>query len=175
MRDPTISIAGRTWRVPLLAPRQNRIVLPALMKPAADIACLLDMVFAAMTRACPHLDRDEFEDLPIPFHELLDAIPVIAQQTGFLVSAKAETRTNGPPDFDALIAEFCNYLPGTTPDYWEDALTAPRLAAMREQWRRHPPLAVLAAAWLRYRPRPRDEDALAELLRLFPNGQLRLN
>jgi hypothetical protein len=66
-------------------------------------------------------------------------------------------------------------LPGTIPDYWEDALTWPRLIAMREEWRKHPPLALLAAAWLGYRPRPREDDALAELLRLFPDGRLRLN
>jgi hypothetical protein len=68
-----------------------------------------------------------------------------------------------------------NFLPGTTPDYWQDALTLPRLEALREEWRLHPPPALLLAAFLGYRPRPRHEDVLAELLRLFPTGALKLN
>ena len=181
MREPLIVIAGREWRVPLLAPRQNRIVVPALVHlctsgdPPYDL--LLDIVFAALTRAHPTVTREDFEDWPVPAHELLDALPVVAAQTGLL---KRRTGTVQPPrhdspDWDAIIAEVVNFLPGTTPDYWEDALTMPRLEALREQWRLHPPPQVLFATWLGYRPRPRDEDAVAELLRLFPTGRLRLN
>ncbi|MGH6889802.1 MAG: hypothetical protein ACREHF_11515 [Rhizomicrobium sp.] len=179
MSDPVIVLAGRAWRVPWLAPRQNRIVIPAILELGAtpDYARLMDIALAALTRAHPALDRAAFEEQPIPLCELIDALPVIARQTGFV-----EMRAHhigpakvAPPDFDALIAEFVNFLPGTTPDYWEDALTAHRLAAMRAEWRKHPPLALLAAAWLGYRPRPRDDDALSELMRLFPNGKLRLN
>lgn len=176
MSDPPVSIAGREWRIPLLAPRQNRVVLPVLMERTRDYGRLADCVFAAMTRACPYLDRSEFDDWPVPLCELLDAIPVVARQTGFMERG----RPNGggssePPDWDAIIAEACNFLPGTTPDYWEDALTAPRLRAMREEWRLHPPMQVLAAAWLGYKPRPRGEDAVAELMRVFPGGKLSLH
>ncbi|HLY07611.1 MAG TPA: hypothetical protein VKR31_17830 [Rhizomicrobium sp.] len=184
MYDPTITIAGRTWRVPLLAPRQNRIVVPALLRLAANpkerFERLLDIVFAALTRARPGIVRAEFEDWPIASHELFDALPVIAERTGFRWRRNPVPRPDrgtqsDPPDWDAIIAEVVNFLPGTTPDYWEDALTVPRLEALREQWRLHPPPAVLLAAWLGYRPRPRDEDALAELLRFFPTGTLKLN
>jgi hypothetical protein len=185
--DPQIIIAGRAWPVPLLAPRQNRIVVPGLItlgtRPEKQYDSLLDIVFAALTRGAPSLAREEFEEWPIATYELLDALPVIAQQTGFL-GPPASRRHAGQrpavpgdslPDWDAIIAEFVNFLPGTTPDYWEDALTVRRLEAMREQWRKHPPLPVLAAAWLGYRPRPRGNDALEELMRLFPDGRLRLN
>jgi hypothetical protein len=191
MNEPTITIAGKSWRVPLLGPRQNRVVVPALMAlgagPHAQYDLLLDIVFAALTRARPHLARDAFEDWPIATSELVDALPVIAKQTGLRLqrspalvprldrgNAGAQSTTE-PPDWDAIIAEVVNFLPGTTPDYWEDALTIPRLEALREQWRLHPPPSLLLAAFLGYRPRPREEDALAELLRLFPSGTLKLN
>lgn len=192
MNDPTITIAGREWRVPHLAPRQNRIVVPALL---ALQTCteqwydrLLDIVFAALTRAEPAIVRDDFDDWSIATHELIDALPVIAKQTGLMRDARRPVPVPRPdrgnagtqswdnsPDWDAIIAEVVNFLPGTTPDYWEDALTIPRLDALREQWRCHPPPQLLLATWLGYRARPRDEDAVAELLRLFPGGALRLN
>ncbi|HEX3429546.1 MAG TPA: hypothetical protein VHT03_01560 [Rhizomicrobium sp.] len=184
MGDPTIVIAGKQWCVPLLAPRQNRIVVPALMLLGAraekQYELLLDIVFAALTRASPAIAREEFEDWPVATHELVEALPVIAKQTGLCwkrnpAPAQAGTSASNPPDWDAIIAEVVNFLPGTTPDYWEDALTTPRLEALREQWRLHPPPALLLAAFLGYRPKPRDEDAVAELLRLFPTGALKLN
>ena len=182
MHDPTITIAARAWRIPHLAPRQNRIVVPALLRLGTSgkdqYERLLDIVFAVLTRAEPDLVRDEFEEWPIATHELLDAVPVIAERTGCLKRRSGPVRPpshNCPPDWDAIIAEVVNFLPGTTPDYWEDALTIPRLEALREQWRLHPPPQLLMAAWLGYRPRPREEDALAELLRLFPGGRLKLN
>jgi hypothetical protein len=187
MSDPTIIIAGRAWRIPLLAPRQNRVVLPGLMRlgkePAEQYGTLLDIVFAALTRAHPSIAREEFDDWPIATWELVESIPVIAKQTGLLRASFDRLRTRvsphaelvEAPDWDALIAQYVNFLPGTTPDYWEDALTAPRLDAMQEEWRKHPPLSLLVAGALGYRPRPRNADPLEELLRLFPNGKLRLN
>jgi hypothetical protein len=180
-----IMIAGREWRVPLFAPRQNRIVVPALLRLGTDAAAhyelLLEIAFAALTRAHPDISRDDFDEWPIATHELIGALPVIAQQTGFrwkrnsvprLDRGNAGTQsTNQPPDWDAIIAEVVNFLPGTT----QDALTLPRLEALREEWRLHPPPALLLAAFLGYRPRPRHEDVLAELLRLFPTGALKLN
>jgi len=174
-------IAGREWRVPLFAPRQNRIVVPALLRLGTDAAAhyelLLEIAFAALTRADPGIAREEFDEWPIATHELIDALPIIAKQTGLMERRAGPVRPprHDSPDWDAIIAEVVNFLPGTTPDYWEDALTVPRLEALREEWRLHPPPSLLLAAFLGYRPRPRDEDALAELLRLFPTGALKLN
>lgn len=182
MIEPEIVIAGRRWQVPLFAPRQNRIVAPALTEPGTDVGDryerLLDIAFAALSRARPEIVRDEFEDWPITLDELVDALPVIARQTGLFERRAGPVRPPGPdvsPDWDAIIAEVVNFLPGTTPDYWEDALTVPRLEALHEQWRLHPPPAVLLAAWLDYRPPARSGDAVAELLRLFPTGKLKVN
>jgi len=181
MKEPVIVIAGREWHIPFLAPRQNRIAVPALLRLGTSgerqYELLLDIAFAALTRAHPQIVRDDFDDWPIATHELIDALPVIAKQTGLMERGAASVRPpmHDTPDWDAIIAEVVNFLPGTTPDYWEDALTVPRLEALREQWRLHPPPALLLAAFLAYRPRPRDEDALAELLRLFPTGTLKLH
>lgn len=182
MREPEVMIAGRKWTIPFLAPRQNRIVVPALLRLGTSgdnrYTLLLDIVFAALTRAQPGIVRDEFEEWPIATHELLDALPVIAERTGCLKRRSGPVRPpghDGLPDWDAIIAEVVNFLPGTTPDYWEDALTIPRLEALREEWRLHPPAQLLLAAWLGYRPPPRNEDAVTELLRLFPAGALKLN
>ena len=184
MHESVIVIAGREWTVPLLAPKQNRVVVPALLRLATSGAeqydLLLDTVFAALTRASPDIVRDEFEDWPVTTRELLAALPVVAKQTGFRLCRNPVPRLDRGtradlPDWDAIIAEVVNFLPGTTPDYWEDALTIPRLEALRQQWRLHPPAPALFAAWLGYRPRARDEDAIGELLRVFPTGALKLN
>ena len=179
MHIPLITIAGRDWPIPLLAPRQNRVVVPAIMRlasqPGLQYEDLLEIVFAALTRARPALERAEFEEWSIATWELVEAIPVIATQTGLLRAAgRSGTSTGEPPDWDAIIAQFCNFLPGTTPDYWEDSLTVPRLDAMNEEWRMHPPLAMLVAGYLGYKPKPRRVEAVEELMRLFPTGILRL-
>ena len=198
---PVIIVAGRAWPMPPLAPRQNRIVVPLLVAGSADYESLSTVVFTALTRAHPALSRSEFDEWPVPYYELVDAVSAIAQQTGMvkprravssldpapsgahpptpdaLRRADAGLNPRGPrgPDWDAIIAQFVNFLPGTTPDYWEDALTVPRLEAMTEEWRLHPPLAVLVAGYVGYKPKPRDADAVEELMRLFPGGQLKLN
>jgi hypothetical protein len=41
-------------------------------------------VFGALKRAHPEMSRDEFDDMPIPLLELIDAIGIIAQQTGMM-------------------------------------------------------------------------------------------
>lgn len=175
-----VILAGRSWEVPMLAPRQNRIVLPLLMslgaRPAEQYEALLDIAFAAVSRAHPEISREAFEEWPIATHELVEALPIIARQTGLLAPTNNKrTGRSEAPDWDAIIAEVMNFLPGTSWDYWEDALTVPRLEALRAEWRKHPPAALLLAAWLGYRPRPRDADAIEELMRLFPSGRLRLN
>jgi hypothetical protein len=142
--NPVITLAGKNWPIPLLAPRQNRHVVPAVAKitrrmvalATAKIAevdeplreallasCDPDIVarlgaeaavrrrvweitdfakeladqgdpeffeliesavYWAVTRAHPSLTRTEFDDMPIGTLELIDAIGVIAQQTGMM-------------------------------------------------------------------------------------------
>jgi hypothetical protein len=89
---PRIKIAGQDWPVPLLAPRQNNIILPLLLKPRPsnleDLATterlteIGTIVFHAMQRGHRELTRDEFDDMPISFVEMIAAIPTIQTQTG---------------------------------------------------------------------------------------------
>ena len=105
---PAIILAGRAWPVPKLAPRQNRIVVPALLRfgtgAEAHYDLLLDIAFAALTRGHPEIVRNEFENWPIATHELLDALPVVAKQTGLMRMAPNHRPqpelVEGPPDWD---------------------------------------------------------------------------
>ena len=109
---PTIALAGREWAVPKLAPRQNRIVVPALLelipkilaaRDEADAAgakggfatlaryldtnnydTLATLVFTALTRARADLARNEFDDMAIDTFELIAAVPAIARAAGLL-------------------------------------------------------------------------------------------
>lgn len=115
-RIPTVTLAGREWPLPKLAPRQNRIVVPALFelvpkilkaRDEADAAgekssfttlalyldtgsydALASLVFAALTRATPSLTRGEFDDMAIDTFELIAAVVPIARAAG-LIRAQA--------------------------------------------------------------------------------------
>jgi hypothetical protein len=116
-RTPTITIAGKEWPVPQLAPRQNRIVVPALLDVLPkiaqaqarikgsneggslarlgshlDTACydrLTDIAFHALTRAHPDLKREAFDDMPVDTAELYSALSTIAHQAGLLRQTKS--------------------------------------------------------------------------------------
>ena len=101
---PIVTLAGREWFVPVLAMRQARVVVPAIMKllPAiprmksGDVTALdaetfdliITAVHGALTRAYPSLSRDEFLDLPASTNELAAAIGVVTRQTGFFKPAE---------------------------------------------------------------------------------------
>lgn len=97
-----ISLAGKEWFIPLLAVRQNRLIIPRLIKVLPLIEAAKDpatnafidvfsestmdlmnaIVHAALTRAYD-ISFDEFLDLPINPHDLMKAIPSIVKQTRF--------------------------------------------------------------------------------------------
>jgi hypothetical protein len=107
MSDQTITLAGKHWPVPTLAPRQNRTVVPALLEVIpkiihargdasdvtgfAQLARYLDtqtydriteIAFMALTRAHPALTRAEFDDMSVDTAELLGALNPIARAAG---------------------------------------------------------------------------------------------
>jgi len=116
---PAILLAGRAWPVPRLAPKQNRIVVPALLElipkilRARDEATaagelgsfaqvaryldtaaydrLMEIAFTALTRAHPDLCRADFDDMAMDTFELIAAVRVVALQAGL-------TRRNGEAD-----------------------------------------------------------------------------
>ena len=105
---PVVTLAGREWFVPVLAMRQARVVVPALMRlmpvlqemqsgqPAAmarlseeNYDAIIAVVHAALTRAYPELSRAMFLDLPASTPELVAALGVVTRQTGFFRPADA--------------------------------------------------------------------------------------
>jgi hypothetical protein len=93
MTDPVITLGGKDFPVPLLAPRQQRVVLPAIMRLRTMNASaitqeqyddLCEISLAAAQRGTASMKRDDFLDMPIQINELLTALPIIARQTGLL-------------------------------------------------------------------------------------------
>jgi hypothetical protein len=102
-----VTLAGREWFVPVLAMRQARVVVPALMRlmpvlqemqsgqPSAmarlseeNYDAIIAVVHAALTRAYPELSRESFLDLPASTPELVAALGVVTRQTGFFKPAE---------------------------------------------------------------------------------------
>jgi len=107
-----ITLAGREWPVPMLAPKQNAVVVPTILRvvphvlsagdgkgkfdlerfaQVMDEAAYRDLVtiaWLALTRAHPALTRDEFENMPVGTMELVLAVLIIAQQTGVIRPGK---------------------------------------------------------------------------------------
>lgn len=96
-----VMLAGKTWRIPMLAARQNRIIDPLILgllpvfaqwqddKSGAlaklghqQYEALLEIAYVALTRDTPELTREQFMDMPVTLPELIEAFSVIAQQTG---------------------------------------------------------------------------------------------
>jgi hypothetical protein len=109
--DPGITLAGKRWPVPRLAPRQNRVIVPILLRlipriiKARDDAVaaqdsdlvylsrfvdeatygeLTTLAYTALTRGNPDLIRHDFDDMPVETLELVAAVFVIARQAGLL-------------------------------------------------------------------------------------------
>jgi hypothetical protein len=146
---PTIHLAGKEWPIPLLAPRQNRIVVPAVAKVTKrmreiaeaklgkfaaeekaslvaqlgseaalrqkiwqitdfsfeiamelepqffDVIC--DALYWALTRAHPQTTRAQFDDMAIGMLEMIDAIGIVAQQTGMMKRSEPVTAPLAEP------------------------------------------------------------------------------
>lgn len=98
---PKITLAGKDYPIPLLVPRQNRIVIPKLLSlmkaltagdavkivdptnlSTAEYDDLIDIVWIAVTRATPTLTKEQFLDMPIGLMELISAMDTVALQSG---------------------------------------------------------------------------------------------
>jgi hypothetical protein len=115
--NPTVALGGKTWSIPQLAAKQNKIIDPLIMvmlpifaelnvdKTAAltkivttQYDNLLDVAFHAIRRAKPETTREQFLDLPVTLPELIAAFSVIVKQTGMFAPAQSgEARGAGSP------------------------------------------------------------------------------
>ena len=56
----------------------------------------------------------------------------------------------------------------------EAGMTVPRFQALSRYWQRHPPLHVMAAAWLGIKPKLAAERGdLGDLVAMFADGRIR--
>lgn len=88
---PKVRLGKKDWSIPELSPRQiikitgrmshlQHIRLNELTEQ--DIEALYDIVFIALQRAHPDVDREKFDDMPIKPRQLMNAFPVIMRQSG---------------------------------------------------------------------------------------------
>lgn len=119
---PKITLAGMEFPIPLLAVKQNRIIVPALLSlsgmmtsiasvaggdksdprwfdkisiSTAQFDTLCDIVYTAITRGTPGFGRGEFDNMPISMQELIVAMMVVAGQTGMLGKPGEATPSTG--------------------------------------------------------------------------------
>ena len=99
MEHPTIRLAGQDYPIRPLAIRQMRVVIPAMVRlkglrieaiTEAQIGDLVSIVYQAVYPAQDKLTREDFSGLPISPLELMQSLPVIAQQTGMAPKKDAE-------------------------------------------------------------------------------------
>lgn len=81
------------------------------------------------------------------------------------------------PDFDRIVAHYCQMSGEAWTDALEAELTFARIFARHDYWRENPPASVLLAAlavgfgvWEPKRKKP--DDAVAVLRGLFPSGRI---
>lgn len=114
-RIPRITLGEIEWPVPKLSLGQNEVVVPMLAKHFADagektdgnailrsltgesIHFLATVSFIALQRGHADITRDEFDDMPISYMDLVAAALVIAQQSGMFRSDRLTTNgVSGP-------------------------------------------------------------------------------
>lgn len=135
-RTLTIELDGVKWPVPKLAPKQNEIVVPLILKTVPRIMQamvdikpvegeavdqtkrrveidlpklaavlteqgtkdLYTIVYWALERGHKGLTKEEFEDMPIGVLDAVEAVMVVAKQTGVLRrSAGGDTKPGEAP------------------------------------------------------------------------------
>jgi hypothetical protein len=105
METPIVTLGGRGFPVPELAPRQLRQIRSALiefnnlLRKSPDGAAislsddqydrlLLKPVYIGLTRGTPDLKPEEFDDLPISETELITAWFTVRRQSGLFVTVE---------------------------------------------------------------------------------------
>lgn len=103
--SPTIRLGGKDVPVPELAIRQLRVVLPGLAAlrrvsldtiSAEEIDTMSDVILAAVQRSQPDVTKDQFLDWPMSVMEMIQALPVIAAQSGMATSKDAPSGEASP-------------------------------------------------------------------------------
>jgi len=109
---PTIKWNGTAWPIPPLAPKQNRHVIPLVMRSRAILGeiragtvseaqmdDLYSIVFWGLKAAHPKLTREQFDEVHIKMDDLMAAMTVVANATGAM-KEKAEVGEDTPQGED---------------------------------------------------------------------------
>ena len=123
---PVITLAGVEYFIPVLAIRQTRKVVPALMEIMPNLTqistnpTLIDeatydrivsIVFNALTRAYPDVSLDWLLDQPISVVEMVNSLKTIAAQTGLFKKVANAGEAKGeatPPTLTAPSPDIAN-------------------------------------------------------------------
>lgn len=116
MDNPVVTLAGKQYPVPPLVPKQQRVVIPVLMKIAASFRksegrfdlSLVTTEFYDDILGCVYwgavwpndkqAPRSVMDEMPTSLNELMAAINVIREQTGlFRPAAEAATPGESQP------------------------------------------------------------------------------
>lgn len=117
---PKVTLGGKEWPIPKLAPRQQRLIVPALLAIMPTLGMIIaaveskdpmaiaqmqvnddvydkivDVVYAALTRADPELKKEDFLDIAIDARDMFAALPVVMAQTGMMERAKPGDKPAG--------------------------------------------------------------------------------
>lgn len=107
---PKIRINGKDWPVPVFGPRQNRRIVPYINKLSQvkitdlttdDMDNLYNIIYWAINRAHPDVQERDFLDWEVPIDEAMEAVPIIAKQTG-LMKLKKPGEAEGTPEGEAV-------------------------------------------------------------------------
>lgn len=124
---PAITLGGKKWPIPELAPRQLRHIRQALLEmnrrfsaaPKDEVgsviielsnaeyeSLLCDPIYWALTRAHPTMTREEFDDMALSDGELSLAWFTVRNQSGlFLITKSTDTPAGDAPPGEAVAAD----------------------------------------------------------------------
>ncbi len=161
-------VPGLLKLLPRLNAIQTRIgagdPLAAAQIEQDDFDLMIDVVHAGLSRAYPDFTRDDLLDLEAGFSDLAGALAIIAKQTGLFTpdrNRNAGGVGEGAPDFDRIVAQYCQMSGEAWTDALEDELTFARIFARHAYWRENPPppalLVTIAVGMGVWRPQKQPE------------------
>jgi hypothetical protein len=175
-RAATVTLAASAYSMRRLTLRQLRALgfgSPAPVVSGDDPAELVrryehmaETVAAAIEHDHPDISAETLFGMEITGPELLAAYRAVLAHSGLVLKAEQPSFGAGGIDWGDLFGLCCTALAKTPREIGE--LTLPELDELLAYWRDHPPLHVLAAAYLGVKPQPKIAD-YAPATRISPS------
>ena len=109
LQEQEVVLGGRTWLVPALTARQNKVIDPLIIRllpvfsgwqqdriaalaklGSEEYEMLQEIAFQAINSQTAGLTREAFLELPVTLPELVAAFAIIAEQTGIFARGGGE-------------------------------------------------------------------------------------